>query len=182
MTKSPILTALVWWLFVFSGGPHPLAAQDFAAAVVLHDPGLTAADSTTPSRELLEKALPGARFSSPDQLEALLNNASTRLLVLPYGSAFPEQDWPGIYEFLNRGGNLLVLGGRPFTRAAYHDSSGWKLRAYSVRSARQLMIDQYQVTPGSDGLEFQTNPDVTIQPSPFAWKRAFSPIIRLSVG
>ena len=175
-----MLTAWVWWLLVLFGSFHPLAAQDFAAAVVLYDPGLTAVDSATPSRQQLEKALPGALFSSPDQLEGSLTSPSTRLLVLPYGSAFPEQAWPGIYEFLNRGGNLLVLGGRPFTRAAYHDSTGWKLRAYSVRSTRQLMIDQYQITPGSDGLEFQTNPDVTIQPSAFAWKRAFSPVIRLS--
>jgi hypothetical protein len=180
MIKFPLLTALVCSLFVLLGQSRPMAAQDFAAAVVLYDPGLTAADSTTPSREQLEKALPGAIFGSPDQLEALLNNSSTGLLVLPYGSVFPEQAWSSIYEFLGRGGNLLVLGGRPFTRAAYRDSVGWKLRAYSVRSTRQLMIDQYQDTPGSDSLDFQTNPDVTIQPAPFPWKRAFSPVIRLS--
>ena len=105
---------------------------------------------------------------------------STRLLVLAYGSAFPEQAWPAIKHFLDRGGNLLVLGGMPFTRAAYRDPSGWHLRDYSVRFIRPLMIDQYQETPGSDGLQFQPNPELTLQLPSFAWKRAFSPVIRLS--
>ena len=105
---------------------------------------------------------------------------SSSLLVLPYGSAFPEQSWPAIQHFLNRGGNLLVLGGMPFTRAAYRSADGWHLRDYSVRFARPLMIDQYQETPGSEGLQFQTNPELTLQLQSFAWKRGFSPVIRLS--
>jgi hypothetical protein len=109
-----------------------------------------------------------------------LKQPTGRLLVLPYGSAFPEKAWPEIYDFLHRGGNLLVLGGRPFTRSAYRDASGWKLRDYSVRFTRALMIDQYQETPGSERLEFQANPDAAPQLPRFAWKRAFSPVIRLS--
>jgi hypothetical protein len=124
--------------------------------------------------------LPGAHFASAQDLPGLLDDNTSRLLVLPYGSAFPEQAWSSIYSFLSRGGNLLVLGGRPFTRGAYHDGSAWRQRDYSVRFTRPLMIDQYQITPGSDGLDFQTNPDVTLQPQRFAWKRAFSPVIRLS--
>src|SRR5262249_1710428 len=33
---------------------------------------------------------------------------------------------------------------------------------------------------GSYGLEFETNPEVTVRLSRFSWKRAFSPVIRLS--
>jgi hypothetical protein len=124
--------------------------------------------------------LPGAQLASREQLATALNTASTRLLVLPYGSAFPEEAWPDIYRFLRHGGNLLVLGGRPFTRSAYRDNAGWKVRDYSVRFTRPLMIDQYQATSGSEGLDFQTNPDMTVQLPVFAWKRAFSPVIRLS--
>src|SRR5260370_14741337 len=124
--------------------------------------------------------LPGSELASVELLPALLEASATRLLVLPYGSAFPEQLWPDIYRFLGRGGNLLVLGGRPFTRSAYRDAGGWKLRDSSVRFTRPLMIDQYQVTSGSEGLEFQTNPDVISQLPGFAWTRAFSLVIRLS--
>ena len=110
----------------------------------------------------------------------MLKAPATSLLVLPYGSAFPEQVWPDIYAYLQRGGNLLVVGGQPFTRAAYRDGSGWKLRDYSVRFTRPLMIDQYQITPASDGLEFQPNADVMPKLHSFGWQRAFSPVIRLS--
>jgi hypothetical protein len=155
-------------------------AESLSGCVVFSEAGFPAADSAGPSPERVQKMLPGSQLASAQQLAELLHATSTRLLVLPYGSAFPEQAWPDIYRFLRHGGNLLVLGGRPFTRAAYHDNAGWKLRDYSVRFTRPLMIDQYQAAPGSEGLEFQTNPDVTVQLPRFAWKRAFSPVIRLS--
>ncbi len=164
---------------LFQGAP-PLPAQDFSAAVVLREAGLPAADAPALPPDQVGKLLPGARVASADQLGALLSDPTTRLLVLPYGSSFPEEDWPAIYSFLQRGGNLLVLGGRPFTRAAYHDAAGWHLRDYSVRFIRQLAIDQYQITPGSDGMEFHGNLDVPLSLPVFSWQRAFSPIIRLS--
>jgi hypothetical protein len=42
------------------------------------------------------------------------------------------------------------------------------------------MIDQYQETPGSEGLQFQANPEILLQVPAFSWKRAFSAVIRLS--
>jgi hypothetical protein len=145
--------------------------------VVFHESGFPAADSA-PAQDSLLQALPGARFASADDLKNRLNSAN--LLVLPYGSAFPEPAWAEIQNFLQRGGNLVVLGGRPFSRAAYRDGGGWKLRDYSVRYMRPLMIDQYQETPGSDGLKFESNPDITPALPQFAWKQGFSPIIHLS--
>ena len=157
------------------------SAQEAASTVVvLNEPGLPSGDSPAFARQQLEQALPATRFASAEQLPPLLTGSSTRLLVLPYGSAFPEVDWSAIRAFLEHGGNLLVLGGRPFTRAAYHDDSGWHLRDYSVRFIRQLSMDQFQITAGSTGLEFQSNPDLTISLPRFSWQRAFSPIIRLS--
>lgn len=159
----------------------PVLAQETASAVVvLKETDLPAADSPAFPQPQLERALPGARFASAKELESLLRESSTRLLVLPYGSAFPEENWSAIHAFLEHGGNLLVLGGRPFTRAAYHDDSGWHLRDYSVRFIRQLSMDQFQTTPGSAGMEFQSNPDITVSLPRFSWQRAFSPIIRLS--
>src|ERR1039458_4080426 len=157
-----------------------LAADQFSSAVVFTESGFPAADAAGPSAHQSAALLPGARFTPAGQLATLLKDPATRLLVLPYGSAFPEESWPEIFMFLQNGGNLLVLGGRPFTRSAYHDANGWKLRDYSVRFARALMIDQYQTTPGSDGLQFQPNPDLPLNLPRFAWGRAFSPVIRLS--
>jgi hypothetical protein len=165
---------------LLSLGTGALAADQFSSAVVFIEAGFPAADAAGPSAHQFAALLPGARFTPAGQLATLLKDPATRLLVLPYGSAFPEESWPEIFAFLKNGGNLLVLGGRPFTRSAYHDATGRKLRDYSVRFARALMIDQYQTTPGSDGLEFQPNPDLPLKLPRFAWGRAFSPVIRLS--
>jgi hypothetical protein len=160
-------------------GTGALAADQFSSAIVLSEAGFPSADSASPPAQLAA-LLPGARFASAGQFATLLKDPATRLLILPYGSSFPEESWSEIFVFLKGGGNLLVLGGRPFTRSAYHDATGWKLRGYSVRFARALMIDQYQTTPGSDGLQFLPNPDLPLKLPPFAWERAFSPVIRLS--
>jgi hypothetical protein len=181
--KAPksLTLALVVYSVVFFFRTKSVSAQEAAPpVVVLNEAGLPSADSPAFPQQQLEKALPGARFALAKELDSLLTDSSTRLLVLPYGSAFPEENWSAIYAFLEHGGNLLVLGGRPFTRAAYHDDSGWHLRDYSVRFIRQLSMDQFQTTPGSAGMEFQNNPDVTISLPRFSWQRAFSPIIRLS--
>ena len=170
------------FLFLFS----PLISQalvsdnDAASVVVFSEAGFPAADCVAPSAQQLEAGFPGAKFASSAQLPGVLEASATHLLVLPYGSAFPEDDWAAIKGFLDRGGNLIVLGGMPFTRAAYRDSEGWRLRDYSVRFIRPLMIDQYQETPGSASLQFQTNPDFPLELHSFSWKRAFSPVIRLS--
>ncbi len=149
-----------------------------AEVVVFREPGFPSADSAAMSRAAAE--IPEAALVSAQQLSEALAAPKTRLLVLPYGSAFPEAAWPAIAGFLQRGGNLLVVGGRPFTRSAFRDGSGWHVREYNLRFARALMIDQYQATPGSEGLKFEGNPDVPIHVPPFSWKQGFSPVIRLS--
>jgi hypothetical protein len=156
------------------------AAAQTLGMVVLSENAFPVADSAAPSPQQLQALFPHAHLSSAEQLPAALQDAATRLLVLPYGSAFPEQAWPAIFAFLQKGGNLLVLGGRPFTRSVYRAPSGWKLRDSSVRFTRSLMIDQYQTTPGSSGLQFETNPEIPLKLPRFAWDHAFSPVIRLS--
>ena len=177
MRKRIIIAALsLFWL-----AKYPAQGQDGnRPTVVLSEAGFPAADSSAPSSQQIIGLFVGARFENADHLAEALAAPSSRLLVLPYGSAFPENAWPALKQFLDRGGNLIVFGGRPFTRAAYKDTQGWHLRDYSVRFIRPLMIDQYQETPGSDGLQFLPNQELTLQLPAFKWKRAFSPVIRLS--
>src|SRR6185437_5860952 len=146
--------------------------------VVFHEPNFQAADSIAAPEAFLRHAFPDAQFAAVADLKHDL--ASAKLLVLPYGSAFPENAWPDIYGFLRRGGNLLVIGGGPFSSAAYQEGGAWKLREYSVRYTKPLMIDQYQDTPGSADLKFESNPDIPLNLPQFPWKQGFSPIIHLS--
>ncbi|HEX3472742.1 MAG TPA: hypothetical protein VHT28_16285, partial [Silvibacterium sp.] len=155
------------------------AARAAEHTVVFYDPGFPAADSAQVSEAQLRAGFPGAGLTAAAQLPAALADAD--LLVMPYGSAYPEAQWKAILEYLDRGGNLLALGGKPFTRAAYQDAAGWHLRAPSVASSLELLIHDYQETPGSNGLKFEANPDVFPALPEFSWKRAFSPVLRLSV-
>jgi hypothetical protein len=174
-------------LFVFAAIPLLMLAggnvygqSEQRRVVVFAEAGFPAAESGAPSAQQTAALFASAAVSDRNHLRDELGEPSTRLLVLPYGSAFPEDCWPAIQQFLGRGGNLLVFGGRPFTRAAYRDGQGWHLRDYSVRFIRPLMIDQYQQTPASDDVEFLPNPETTLELAAFRWKRAFSPVIRLS--
>ena len=162
--------------------PVSLFAQKFPAVVIWSEPGLPAADSPAPTSAQLSQIFPEARLVSTDQLASQLNDPQTRLLILPQGSVVPESAWSAILDCLHRGANLLVLGGRPFTRSAYRDTAGWHLRDYSVRFIRPLLIDQYQATPGSAGAEFTPNPEIPLTLPRFSWQQAFSPIIRLSTN
>ena len=158
-----------------------LSSSCFAKTVVFWEPGFPAADSPAPDESGLRAAFSGASFVAVAGLGDALSRAETDLLVMPYGSAWPEAEWDSILRYLDRGGNLIVLGGKPFTRVAYQDAGGWHLRTASVAQSLELFIHDYQETPGSEALKFSPNPDVFPQLPAFTWKRAFSPVLRLSV-
>src|ERR1700740_2032842 len=179
ISTSAFGLAILFWSFILPAGAR---AQNFADVVVWSEGGIPAAESSVAKQEQLAKALPGARFARTEQLGTQLADAGVRLLLLPQGSVVPEASWSAIESYLRRGGNLLALGGRPFTRATYHDDKGWHLRDYSLRFSRVLLIDQYQATPGSAGEEFTPNADIPLELPKFSWKQAYSPIIRLSTS
>jgi hypothetical protein len=157
------------------------SAYGQSSAVVFAEKDFPAADSEAVSIAALRQAFPGARFVTAAELSGALDDKDTGLLVMPYGSAYPEAAWPSILRYLDRGGDLIALGGKPFTRAAFQTGAGWQLRAPSVAASLELFIADYQQTPGSSGLRFEANDEVQPELPPFAWKQAFSPVIRLSV-
>ncbi len=152
-----------------------------AKTVVFWQPGFPVADSAAPDESALHSAFADAEFADASRLSSALEASDTDLLVLPYGSAWPEADWDPIIKYLDRGGNLIVLGGKPFTRAVYQDTTGWHLRSESTAQSLELFIDGYQETPGSETLTFTPNDDVFPRLPSLQWKRAFSPVVRLSV-
>ena len=163
---------VVWFAF---------PAVGFARTVVFAEANFPSADAPAPNEAELRAAFPDAAFADVNHLASALADGSSSLLVLPYGSAWPEAQWDAILRYLDRGGNLLALGGKPFTRAAFHDETGWHLRSASVAQSLELFIHDYQETPGSQSAAFTPNPDVFPALPAFAWKRAFSPVVRLSV-
>jgi hypothetical protein len=152
-----------------------------SSTIVLWEDGFPATDTAAPSRAQFSSLLDPHSFAGAKQLSEALGRAETQLLVLPSGSAFPEDAWPAIYRFLERGGNLIALGGQPFTRPAYRENNQWKLRASTTAYAQKLFINEYQATPGSANLQFQPNENFAFLNLPaFEWNHAWSLKIRLS--
>ena len=176
IVKIVVLAALA----VPAAAARPQPPAD-AGTVLFWEDGFPAADTARPTRAALVSLLPGARVVASDALDAALTAPDSLLLVLPYGSAFPRNAWPAIVNYLERGGNLLVLGGKPFTRPASRENGRWTLGPPLRAFAEKLYINDYQETPGSSGLEFQANPDTApLEPPPFSWSRAFSATLRLT--
>jgi len=174
---SPLFLKLCVSMFLF-------AMLDIANAqrmtVIFQEAGFPASDSVAIDDGTLQRGFPGAHFVNAAELGKALDDKVVELLVLPYGSAYPEASWPAILRYLEDGGNLIVLGGKPFTRAAYRADASWQLRGPSVAASLELFIADYQQTPGSSQLRFKPNPDIEPELPPFTWKRGFSPVLRLS--
>jgi hypothetical protein len=141
--------------------PHSPAPTARIALFVATD--FPSVDAPAISTATLEEALAGLPFtlaSTPEGLEALLGSAATRVLVLPYGSAFPLQAWPGIREFLRRGGGLVVLGGAPFyqpVRQCPSAASGvWRLGPRQPTYARELLLGPAEPWQRAAGAEYVT--------------------------
>jgi endo-1,4-beta-mannosidase len=178
MIKRILCSSFLFCLVAFA--TH-LGAQASSTIVILDEPNFPAIDTAPVPTALLHQAFPSAIFSPAAELNRHLSAQPTGLLVLPYGSAFPLDQWPAIKEFLAHGGNLLTLGGRPFTRPARFENGKWQLLPETYAFARELLISDYQETPGSLHLASILNKDEAVADySLLQWQRAYSMVIRLS--
>ena len=72
-----------------------------------------------------------------------------RLLITPYGSAFPKAGWKHILEHLRRGGNWLNLGGVPLTVPVVREAGRWRPEIRQTAYHKTLSITQSFAVPGS---------------------------------
>jgi hypothetical protein len=187
LQKGSVLRMVLRCLCIFGCALTGVAACLPASAqvVVFEDRGVAQVAPLVVPHDVLAEALPGALFRSTAELPEALSRSQTRLLVLPYGAVFPEECWKAISQFLDRGGNLLALGGRAFTRPAYLEDGQWRVRSETYAYARQLFISDYQPAGSSSGLRIEENRDAfeadpVVRFPDFQWKKAYSVVIRLS--
>jgi hypothetical protein len=82
------------------------------------------------------------QFADSEQLPAALQSPAA-VLLLPYGSAFPKAAWPALYDFLNRGGNWVNLGGSPLSRPVRKNQDGsWHVEIPTTAYTKELRINQ----------------------------------------
>lgn len=121
----------------------PPATPSSARLVLFSAENFPSVDAPSIPRSELDTALEGLGVEVADSVESLgelLGTASLRVLVLPYGSAFPLAAWPAILEFTRRGGSLVVLGGAPFHQPVRLERGAWVLSPRQPTYARELLI------------------------------------------
>ena len=142
-----------------------------AQTVIFHQTGFPSVESEEISQGTLTSAFGGApTFVDVSQLRGGEALKAAKLLVLPYGSAFPADAWTTVLHYLQGGGNLLLVGGEPLQVPVLGDHEG----AFTAEQAQQSyskVIDfrhSYAVPPDA-------------QPSHFAWRPGYEFLPKIEV-
>jgi len=127
--------------------------------VVLWEDGFPFVDTVAWPQEAIRAALepspPPKGKRKPDHIEkeiafvgiaglaAVLADVRETVLLTPYGSAFPKAAWPAIYDFLNRGGSWVNVGGSPLSRPVRQNRDGsWHEEVCTTAYSKELFINQ----------------------------------------
>jgi hypothetical protein len=94
------------------------------------------------------------QFAGVDALRSPATLADADLLVLPYGSAFPADCWEAIHAYLQGGGNLLNLGGRPLVVPVVSEQGKFVQRSPRNAYSRALGIWHTYEVPQKDAVRF----------------------------
>ena len=134
-----------------------------AKVVVFWQQGFPTVESQPIAQEMLRSALGEMQpqFAGVDELKNPATLADTDLLVLPYGSAFPADAWGAIHAFLQNGGNVLNLGGRPLAAPVVSEQGKFVQRSPGNAYSRALGIWHTYEVSQKDAVRF-------------AWREEFS--------
>jgi hypothetical protein len=113
-------------------------------AIVFWETDFPQIDGCSLDRNLLQTALERfeVRYLSEPELIEQLKHDRCDLLVTPYGSAFPKRAWPAMLAYLRAGGNLLNLGGAPFSVPVTRAGSQWQMESRQTAYHKKLGITQ----------------------------------------
>lgn len=104
------------------------------------------------SEDTLTALIPGSfRCASARDLAAALDQECT-LLISFHGAYFPKSAWRAILAFLERGGNLAIFGGMPFTRPVTDDG---QIELEQDSYTRQIHLGPYFSLPLSPSQSLQ---------------------------
>lgn len=138
--------------FVMLGSLHSAIAK----TVVFWQEGFPTVASEPVSRQELEQALDGMDvvFTDANELNGKGALGGVNLLVLPYGSAFPQNAWMSILAYVRNGGNLLVIGGQPFRVPVTLQSGRSQQESQQEAYAREVGIVHTYEVPQKDETRF----------------------------
>jgi Cellulase (glycosyl hydrolase family 5) len=152
--------------------PRPAAAR----TVVFLEPGFPALESEAPSREVLAGALQDLdpQFIGLEELTPPGALGAADLLVLPYGSAFPADAWVTIRAYLEGGGNLLTVGGRPLWIPVFKEGGRFRPGAPQNTYWRLLAAVDATEIPRHDFTRFAWDPAFAFESRELRARRVFA--------
>jgi hypothetical protein len=155
------LLGLVFVVAAASGAP--------TRTVVFWDDGFPEVEGAAAARETIAAAMGAGpvEFAGAGDLAKAGALDGAELLVMPYGSAFPVEAWGTVFGYLRHGGNLLVLGGRPFRAPVARKEGRFVQGQENDGYERALGIVNTYVAPSAggkfrwrEGYGFWRTPDV----------------------
>jgi hypothetical protein len=146
----------------------------YGKVVIFWQEGFPTLESQPVPQETLRKALDSLQpeFAGLDELNQPGTLREAELLVLPYGSAVPADAWPAVVKYLESGGNLLVLGGRPLTIPVRKEGGGYVAARAEEAYARRIGVQHSYEAPLRAGLKFAWK-DATFSGGDLEVKRVF---------
>jgi hypothetical protein len=146
----------------------------YGKVVVFWQGGFPTLEGQPVPQETLRKALDGFQpeFANLDELKEQETLRDAELLVLPYGSAFPADAWTVVLKYLQTGGNLLVIGGRPLTIPVQKEAGQFVAGQAETAYSREIGVEHTYEAPLRAGLKFAWR-DTTSRGGDVAAKRVF---------
>jgi hypothetical protein len=146
----------------------------FGKVVVFWQAGFPALEGQPVPQETLRKALEGLQpvFANLEELNEPETLRDAELLVLPYGSAVPADAWAAVLKYLQTGGNLLVLGGRPLAIPVRKEAGRFIAAPTESAYSREIGVEHAYEAPLRPGLKF-TWKDATFTGGDVQAKRVF---------
>lgn len=137
-----------------------------AKIAVFFEPGFPTVDSEPIHQDELQAALGNdVLYAGIADLQKQGALADTDLLVLPYGSAVPINAWAAIQAYLERGGNLLVIGGQPLHVPVAGNHGRFTQEFPQDTFGRLLDFDHTYAVPVPGGAQFRWREGYSFMPS-----------------
>ena len=154
MTMTAVCAAVcgACWLTAWSPSAQSAQAPPSRPRVaVFFEAGFPAVDVEAVPEAALREALAGLDVDllSAGRLSSDLARNRYDVLVMPFGSAYPEESWPAILRFLEGGGSFVNVGGRPFAVAVSRRGTAWQVQPESSACYKALGFTHiFQVPAG----------------------------------
>lgn len=131
LVTTAVCSVLIGAFSLTAGNPSaqaPPAPPHGPRVAVFFEAGFPSIDIEPIPESAIREALAGIdmTFLGAGRLSTDLDASRFDVLVMPFGSAFPEASWPAILLFLEAGGSWVNLGGRPFAVGVSGGAGSWR--------------------------------------------------------